>query len=403
MILKERINKKYDILLYSTIFSIFITNLKIYIPLFLLNILYGIYLLSDLKIKVIVSKWKRSLGIFILWAILNSFIVIVFRQSNINYTSLIKIILNMSFLIIVVTVVESQVIHFNKERLIKFLELVILINFLQIIVIYFKGGLFDDFIRGSLTKSSDAAYTIGAFNNIFGGENKNIWASKFTFFYLLYLYTINTFRSYCRREKIEKIIFSTLGLLTIVLLLSRTSQIAIIIPLIFMSFSIIKNIDRKYRHYIYVSLTIFMCVALFIFFNKFFHIKFDNTDGGFTRLIIWKESMLNLFNTHFLTGNGIGHSKNFIENVVMRSESNLHNVFLNITFELGIVGILVYIRFIYQFIKEHFSKQSIWNSACILFIPVYIILNLQYLGYDNDIVCFMLLMTIINKILKRGA
>lgn len=403
MILKEKINKKYDILLYSTIFSIFITNLKIYIPLFLFNILYGIYLMKDFRIKISISKWKKYLSIFILWAILNSFIVIVFRQNNINYISLIKIILNMSFLIVVATVIESPIIYFNKKDLFKFLELIILVNFFQIIIIYFKGGLFDDFIRGSLTKSSDAAYTIGTFNNIFGGENKNIWASKFTFFYLLYLYTISVFKSYCKKEKIEKIIFSMLGLITIVLLLSRTSQIAIIIPLIFISFSIINIIDKKYRNYIYISLIIFMFIILFIFFNKFFHIKFDNTDGGFTRLILWKESMLNLFSTNFLTGNGIGYSKNFIENIIMRSESNLHNVFLNIIFELGVIGILIYVKFIYEFIKENFSKQKILNGVCILFVPVLIICNLQYLGYDNDIICFMVLMIIINKILKSNS
>lgn len=58
------------------------------------------------------------------------------------------------------------------------------------------------------------------------------------------------------------------------------------------------------------------------------------TDGGFTRLYIWKEFIISVFDTHFIVGNGIGYSAYFIQDILGRFESNLHNVFLNIFLNL---------------------------------------------------------------------
>ena len=77
---------------------------------------------------------------------------------------------------------------FHKKTLVRFLEFIILINFIQIIYIYFDGKFFNDFFSGSLTESSDAAQTISSQHNIIGAENKNIWATKFALIYMIYLY-----------------------------------------------------------------------------------------------------------------------------------------------------------------------------------------------------------------------
>lgn len=51
----------------------------------------------------------------------------------------------MSFLLSTYFVVDGTNMKFHKKTLVRFLEFIILINFIQIIYIYFDGKLFNDF------------------------------------------------------------------------------------------------------------------------------------------------------------------------------------------------------------------------------------------------------------------
>ncbi|EOU1940583.1 O-antigen ligase domain-containing protein, partial [Clostridium perfringens] len=157
----------------------------------------------------------------------------------------------------------------------------------------------------------------------------------------------------------------------------------------------------KYRIGIYAVSGILFLGVLFIFFDKFFHLKFNMTDGGFTRLYIWKEFIISVFDTHFIVGNGIGYSAYFIQDILGRFESNLHNVFLNIFFELGIIGIVLYITFIIQFFKDFITRKNILKNLFMIIFPMLAIVCLQYLGYDNDLVVTLTLLIIINMIMKK--
>lgn len=395
----EKTKNNYEMYLYIILFSIFIRDVKLYIPLFALNTLYVLYLIYKNEIKLDIKKWNISLGLFIIWSVLNTIIVYIFLGKDLDYVSFFKLLINMSFLISAYFVIDNIGDNLNKEKLIKFLELVILLNFIQVIYIYIDGKLFNDFLSGSLTESSDAAYTISSYHNIIGAENKNIWATKFTLTYLMYLY-ISTFATF-KINNIKKLLFILMGIITIVLLLSRTAQIAIILPIIFLVFYSIKDLGHKYKVVIYSVCGIVFLGALAVFFEKFFHLKFDMSDGGFTRLYIWKEFLFNVFDTNFIIGNGIGYSAYFIQDILGRNESNLHNIFLNIFFEMGIIGVGCYITFIIQFFKEYLIKKNILKNLFMIIIPMLIIVCLQYLGYDNDLVVTLSLLIIINKIIQK--
>lgn len=399
MNLRDKSNTKYEIFIYFVLFSIFIRDFKIYIPLFALNIAYVIYLIFKREIRINVRKWNVTLVLFIIWTVINTGIAAFIFKHEINYSNVIKLLLNMSFLLSAYFVIDGTGMKLHKKTLVRFLEFIILINFIQIIYIYFDGKLFNAFFSGALTKSSDAAYTISSYHNIIGAENKNIWATKFALIYMAYLY-ICTFNNF-QINLIEKISFIILGIITILLLLSRTAQIAIIIPILFLIFYSMRNLNYKYRIGIYAISGIMFLGALIVFFDKFFHIKFNMTDGGFTRLYIWKEFLMSVFDTNFIVGNGIGYSAYFIQDILGRFESNLHNVFLNIFFELGIVGIVLYITFIIQFFKDFITKRNILRNLFMVIIPMAVIVCLQYLGYDNDLVVTLTLLIIINRIIKK--
>lgn len=397
MQLSNKLNRNYNLFLSLTILSTFLAGIKIYTVLFALNIIFFIYLVYKKLIVFKNLKWGKYVLYFIGWTILNV-IITLFYKGNIDYKSFIKILLNLSFLFCTAQMIENKILRVNKKSVINLLQIILLLNFIQVMWIYFEGGLFNDFLNGSLTRSSDSAYVIGNYNNIIGGENKNIWASKLTLIYLIYVYISCNKNFYIKIR--EKIFFLAIGVITIVLLLSRTSQLAIITPIIFLIFIQIRKIDYKYRKKIYLISAILSVICLIIFFNKFFHLKFDMSDGGFTRLVIWKESILNLFESKIIIGNGIGSSGEFVTSQLMRTESNLHNVILNTFFELGLVGIIIYLSMIYSFIKNYFNKKDIFKGIFIFAMPSLIIFNLQYLGYDNDMVIFMLFIIIANNLCK---
>ena len=121
------------------------------------------------------------------------------------------------------------------------------------------------------------------------------------------------------------------------------------------------------------------------------------TDGGFTRLYIWNKLISNIGDTHFIIGNGLGYSKTFISQVVQRQESNLHNVYMNLFFELGIVGILSYILFLVFFVKENIKSNEMIKFIFLIVIPFIITTSLQYLGFDNDLVIMFILILIVAK------
>lgn len=120
------------------------------------------------------------------------------------------------------------------------------------------------------------------------------------------------------------------------------------------------------------------------------------TDGGFTRLYIWKQSAIEFCKKYFMIGGGIGSTKYFIQGTLGRFESNVHNIFLNIFFEFGLIGFCIYTKFLFEFLKNVF-RNKLFKNIFVIVIPMLIIVSLQYLGYDNDLMVLIML-SIINKL-----
>ncbi|MGL5478956.1 MAG: O-antigen ligase family protein [Clostridium sp.] len=393
MISKEKYLNYYIYYILLCMVSIFIVDYKVYIPLFAIAIIFSCFLLMKRYAKFELNKISKDILIFIIWAIINSIISISVYSFEINKEMILKLILNMLFLLSVCIVLSDKSININRKHIKNVLIFIIVINFMQIIYIYIVGNLFNEFLSGALTSSSTAAYTIGEFKNVIGAVNKNIWASKFTFIYIIYFYMV--FKEGFR-DKVDKVIIG-IGLLVILLLLSRTAQIAIIPPIIYVVYFYLNKLNKKYKIPIYIVSVALLGMVGWIFFDKFFHIKFDMTDGGYTRLYIWVKSLKELVNNNVIIGNGIGYSDYFIGNILGRPESNVHNVFLGLSFELGLIGIVIYLKIWIDITREYILNKNIIAKLFILIIPILIILNLQYLGYDNDIVAVIILIILVMK------
>lgn len=385
----------FEYILYLTIFSIFFIPVKLYVPLFAVNILFVLMLVLKGELKLNLSKWHIAVMLFMVWSIINTALAIFIFKIDISIGSLVKLNLNMAFLLAASIVLNDSRVSINKEKLVNFLEFIIIINFIQIVLIYVLGGLLGMLFSNALMQSSDSAYAISSYYNVIGASNKNIWAAKFAFLYIIYIYL--TSNSLINLSKKRKLIHIIIGLITTFLLLSRTAQIAVIFPILFIVFYSIRNINYRYKVMIYSIFVLLSIIVGIILFDKFFHIKFDMTDGGYTRLYIWGQAIENIGKGHWVIGNGIGYSGHFIKTVVDRTESNLHNVYLNIFFEMGLVGIGAYISFLVFYFKEIINKSNILKIIFTLLIPFVAITMLQYLGFDNDIVMFFILILVCNK------
>lgn len=392
------LNQRYMLLIYLSIFSIFITPVKVYVPVFAVVIFISLIICMKEKINKI-EIWQKILIFFLIWAVLNYFIHLFFYKDYSNLNLLIKFILNITYLISVSMVIPVKITKENFSWFIVLTEVVIIANFLQLIIIYINGNLFPDFFNGNLTNSSESAYVVSKFYTLIGAVSKNIWSTKLVFINIIYLYLISN--KLVKLLNCKTIVTLLMGGITIILLLSRTGQVAILAAYVLFIFNNIFELNKKYRYVFYSICTLGIIIFMYIFFSKFFHLSFNMTDGGFVRLLIWKESLIALMNGNWILGNGFGSPARVIAEVLHRKESNFHNVLLNMAFELGIVGIGLYIGFLINFFRSQINKENIRLLVGNILIPMIIILSLQYIGYDNDIIILLVMILIVGMMTKK--
>lgn len=395
-IFKKQTLENINLLLFlMSIASIFLSRFKIYPVLFLgTSIFMGLYIWNFGGFKV--TKVQKYIFLFCIWALFTTAIHSVNGFYNPSKGLIVKFTINIVFFFvssIYITQVESKNL---KKYIIYAIEAIIIANFIQLIYIYIVHGLFAGLLRGDFRNSSDA-YIITSFSNILGAENKNIWASKIALTQAAYYFIVTVEFNEYKRSFGKKALIFVINVLTILMLLSRTSQLAMMLPYAFVVFNLVKGKDfyQRYKKYIMAVLGVCIILAGAVFFKKFFHLKLDMNDGGLTRIYIWVKFFSNMFqNTAILFGRGLGYAAHFVEHVVKRSESNLHNVILNITLEQGIVGATLYMAFIVNLFKAVANRKNIVAFGSIVLVPFLIVTTLQYLGYDNDLVLFFLLLYI---------
>lgn len=121
-------------------------------------------------------------------------------------------------------------------------------------------------------------------------------------------------------------------------------------------------------------------------FTRFLNIGSES--GSLGRLNMWKY-VLEAFNKNPF-GYGIGNSIIAIRNVsnLAFAENNLHNLFLQMLLDLGLIGFLYYIVIIFKFIIS--NRKKLLSDPIIAFLFVYIILSLfQFRGGDSIMFCFL--------------
>lgn len=383
-----------------SVISIFINVIKIYHFVFFL--FFGVILLTH-KESLLLNKRFLLPSILALLFVLYSSIVFIFYLEQSDLKTFIKLITNLFFLFssfILASILQSEDFYTLKRSLSITLRLIIILTFFQLILNLTITNSWLLPFSGQL--NSVVAFQLTEVKVFFGESQKNIWSSKFMLISIAYLigYRLNVFNVSSYTHNLYYLII----LFCIFFMLSRSAQLAFL--LFEFSFHSIDVLHRKsgikFKIVIYIVIALSLLILLYFSFYllrldyNFYDVSKGHGGDGFkARIILWIYFFNNFENLNLIFGNGILFTDYYFNGIF--SESNLHNSFLNVFVDSGMIGTCLYFLMAISIIKVIKHKQKPW-ILFVQLVPIISIMNVQYLGYDNDIIIYLSLIAIINLI-----
>lgn len=381
------------------IFSIFIP-FKIYIPLFMIFIIFVSvkYIVIDARLN---HKTLRLALIILLFIMVGAFSTVL-NSATSHLKEYVKLIINTLFLLSSVIFIQKNQEEFtaNIHKILVLLELIILISFIQVAVNVHLMNLWKLPISG--LSGSWQAYLIDDPTVYFGNSSKNIWATKMVFIQIIYISLIQL--KLVKVKNIRWMTISLMSLFNIIYTTSRTAQLMFILPIlffVFLYFMSSRQISLKY--FMLFAFGAMAFVVMYYVYNKMMHFTGDaSSDGLFMRFQLW-QSYFEHFNDQsfhqYLLGNGFLFGDSFIDFYFHRYENNFHNAFINTLADLGFIGLTVYTGMILSVFFYHRLKGYELYRIVVFFLPLFICINSQYLGYDNDVMVYSSLVFMVSQLL----
>lgn len=371
------------------IFSLFIPT-QIYVPLFAMFI-FCVAILAILRVRTGLVRPRGValviIGIaYIVWA---SVVFMLNREYSV-LDQYIKLLLNTSFLLASVVFFEQHRRHSNLmfRSLKHLLALLIVLSAAQVAlnVALLNAWLWP--VSGQISNSS-AAYLIATPGVFFGGAEKNIWATKIAFVVCLYIGMCWVKRS----VNWMSLAIIGLGLFCVLYTFGRTAQLTTFIGLALFVLLIVLNSRQRLARY--ALLGVVLLLAPFILQALGGLLRFDwslfdlsqgtQADGFRGRLFLWMSFLNNLSDFNFLWGNGVQYGRYYFSEIAFLDNDNFHNVFLNHLVDFGLIGLLLYL----SVLATIFTSPAAFSTRLLLLLPLLASVNLQYVGYDNDIMVYV--------------
>lgn len=364
---------------------------QLYVGIFAGFIFFGIlYALLQFSLVKLTARWLALAlvgGAYIIWAS-----VVYFSQREYSDgPQYLKLVLNIAFLVTSALFFELRKARAREmlRGLERVLAVIILLSAVQVAHNVWVLGAWTWPFSGHISNSS-AAYLIAQPGVWFGGEEKNIWASKLAFVLSLYA-VIQWYKGSVFR--LLPLIVMGFGLFNVVYTFGRTAQlmVAVLIALgVYFWFS-----RLRYWFFRYISLGTFVlsvplaavALASFLRFNSsLFDISEGAQGDGFrARLLLWRLLWTHSSDFNFIWGNGVLYGQYYLSEIVVRANNNFHNVFLNNLVDFGVLGLLLYIGLLLIVFYRRKPTPLTWLLA----LPLLACLSLQYVGYDNDVVVYL--------------
>lgn len=371
------------------VFSLFIP-VQVYVPLFALFLLgVGIYALMVTRRKELTGRYVGFLIVALCFILIAS-LVYVTRRDYSDLEQYIKLVLNISFLVATVFFFELRK-NATQSMLRVFtvlLQVVIWLTALQVLRNVAVLGAWFWPLGG--VSNSVAAYQIVEPGVFFGSLEKNIWATKIALFVCLYAVIV-----WQQGRIFRPIQFLTvaLGLFSVLYTFSRTAQLSVAVLLVFMGYQY--AYQRKFWFFRHLLIGGFLLILPFflVVLSQLLRVDaslFDISQGhqgdGFrARIQLWVALWQQREEVNFFLGNGILYGKYFFTQVVELPNNNFHNVFINTLVDIGVLGLIFYVGILTYI----FAFRKPFYLILFLLFPLLAVLNLQYLGYDNDVVVYL--------------
>jgi hypothetical protein len=367
-----------EVLFLVSIVSVFFP-VKIYPAIFLISSIQFYRESPKIKLEI----WSISLLVFSAYAALS--FALTFKGDAIILVNLAKLLINFCFLFFATHWLRARDNSLLLTRLEAVLSVVFILVLLQLLV-YHEAMNFR-LIRGS-SSSGEASSLYNKSLYFWGLNDKNMFGARIALLGFILI---------C----IPVVARNSVSALRILLIfglaffsLSRTPLIALLIGVFLLIWMIA---SKKWR----IVLIIGVLICLPFLLDKI--IRIDNltssNDGMGIRLVYWKA-----FFQHFTEisplGNGFLSAPEFLIKYAAfyRGEPHIHNTFLSAYLELGIVGLVSFLSFLWFFFRESATAFSNLRFQFLLFLPLLSILMILYSGYDNDVVLYLILIFLLTNV-----
>lgn len=377
-------------LFYISILSIFIINSNVY------PIIFGFFIISTNILLLYnggyaVKKWTLLILSFLFWGILIYIIQNEYSSEDLKMLS--KMIVNLLFFFTVINSGEKIIDDKFWKRTLLVFEVIIVLSFVQYMYLYYKLDLFSLIVN---TADSMTAYKITENPQLlfWGNYSKNILATKIILAQICYFYiVINKFK-FTKKNMLLLI----LSVCNAILCLSRTAQLTYFGALgIYILFTVIKSKKTYIKVFAMLPMVLGLCL-LFVKIDDLLRINFDITDGGYIRLIYWNTFLENFLETSYFIGNGLLSTANFLSrySYYYIGENNMHNVFLNMLLDFGFVGTSLYVLMLIFYYRSYRRISAKLYNRLILIFSWFAVTSLQYVGYDNDLIVFLIIIYLVH-------
>lgn len=358
--------------------SIFLP-LKVY-PLVLLLSAFIFYKETE---KLRAPTWLIFLGIYSLYALI-SFIAYYTGESA-GVVNLIKLLVNFIFLYFAVSWLQIR----DNANLLTLVDIALGVTFILVFVqlmVYHHA--FDYRLLYGSSSSGQASELYNKSLYFWGLDDKNMMGARIAMLGFPFILI-----PFMRSRKISLWRIVTIFLLAY-MSLSRTPIVALLIGVFLLIWF---STGTRWR----IILLFAMGLTLPFILEKL--IRVDNltasNDGMGVRLVYWK-AFFQSFSEISPLGNGFMKAPEFLIQYAdfYRGEPHIHNTFLTSYLELGVVGLLSYTLFLMYFYRECRQMEQSYKFWWMVFIPLLSIMMILYSGYDNDIVIYLSMISLLGSI-----
>ncbi|QXF36026.1 hypothetical protein CE143_24720 [Photorhabdus luminescens] len=386
-------------LLLLSIISSFFIPYKVYPYFIIVFIFYCFtYFIYKKKCVLIRSVTLLFLVSYLIWG--SAVLLSTIDVSNIDFS--IKLTINnIALIILFIILCNSNLSSRTPNYISTFCFFVVLINSTQLFFDIYSHNIWLLPFNLETSASSDILNEIP---RLIGEQNKNIWASKVV---LIYAIHVSLFSFRFERSKFRFILSSAFCTFFIFYSCSRTAQFIFSLSLM-VNVTMSNFFSKKNKFIIFFIITAAFFYAYLSQEHRYSHLDFSNLssghngDGFKARIILWMTLFNAIYDFSFLnimTGHGILFASRL--NGWVFAESNMHNVFLNMFVDIGVIGLVLYtlsLISLYFFLplRDKFSNNLRLKIS--LFFPLLFCMLVQYTGYDFDVISYIALSLIVLSI-----